>query len=299
MVAALGIYLLCIFGGATIVWAIYFSTYCSDIELSLPLSSNLSHTSPTVRNVNQRLDGELTIKRVADKSSLCYKICRDVLLVLLRLGFSVLSVPMHSGMPSGWRNKEVASFVAGGVRDATKSWLHDACTIVWKPVKSILSCAGGAALPLHDGNTQSSSSSDQWVASPAIAVMILTILIPFRCLRSVFVSSAERFCEFLELLEGEYAAIPTHQLSKYPRPTQLYRRLDGSRSTRESGSTFKYTARYLPVEPYRRDAVLASVQSGFSASKASENMNMSVPLGKKSIIFEEPILSSIGKCRVK
>ncbi|KAK9316599.1 hypothetical protein V1524DRAFT_426092 [Lipomyces starkeyi] len=284
MVAALGIYLFCIFGGTTIVWAIYFCTYCSDIELSLPLSSNLYHTSSTVRNANPRPDGELTIKRAADKSSLCYKISRDVRLVLLRLGFSGLSVPTCSGMPSGWGNRDVASLVAGSVRDAMKSLLHDACTIVWKPVKSILSCASSSALPLHDANTQ--SSSDQWVASPIIAVMILTILIPLRWVRLVFVRSAERFCEFLELLDGEYATIPTHQLSKYPRPTQLYRRLDWSRASREFGSstrsTFKYTARYLPVEPYRRDAVLASVQSGFSASKSSENMNISVPLGKKS-----------------
>ncbi|KAK9352856.1 hypothetical protein V1523DRAFT_412622 [Lipomyces doorenjongii] len=299
MVATLGIYLFCILGVATIVWAIYFCTYCSDIGLSLPLSSNLSQTSSTVRNANQRPDGELTTKRAADKSSLCYKISRDVRLVLLRLGFSGLSVPTHSGIPSGWRKRDVPSLVAGGVCDAANSLLHDACTIAWKPVKSILSSTGGSALPLHDANTQ--SSSDQWVASPIIAVMILTILIPFRCLRLVFVRSAERFCEFLELLDSEYATIPTHQLTKYPRATQLYRRLDGSRATRDSGistnSTFKYTARYLPVEPYRRDAALASVQSGFSASKSSENMNMSVPLRNKSIAFEEPILSSIGKNR--
>ncbi|KAK9249143.1 hypothetical protein V1506DRAFT_527140 [Lipomyces tetrasporus] len=263
----------CIFGGATFVWAIYVCAYCSDIELSLPLSTS-SHTTSPVRNAPQRLGGTFSAKGAVDKSSLYCKISRDIQLVLSRFtsGSTVLN---HFAVPYGRHNRRHASMVAVGVYGATKSLIRDTLPMLWKPATSKI---GGSSLPVHCSNAP--PSFNQWVASPIIAVMILGIRLPFRCLKLVFVRSAKNFCEFLETFDAEYTIIPTHQLTKYPGAMRQFRRLDGPRTAQSSGNatrpTFKYTARYLPVEPYRRDSgregVCASVQSGFAANALKQSV---------------------------
>ncbi|KAK9319891.1 hypothetical protein V1517DRAFT_331040 [Lipomyces orientalis] len=270
--------LFCIFGGATFVWAIYVCAYCSDIELSLPLSSDSSssHTTSPVQNASQRLGGTFSAKRAVDKSSLYYKMSRDIQLVS-RFTLSG-STGFKSGVPYGRHNRGHASLLAVGVYEATKSLIHDILTMLWNPVRSNISATGDSCLPVHCSKAE--SSFDQRVANPIVAVMFFAIRLPFRCLKLVFVRSAKNFCEFLEMFDAEYTIIPTHQLTKYPGATRQFRRLDGSRTAQgprnATRPTFKYTARYLPVEPYHRassrDAVCASVQSGFAANALKKSV---------------------------
>ncbi|KAK9239749.1 hypothetical protein V1525DRAFT_397539 [Lipomyces kononenkoae] len=275
-------YLFCMLGGAAIGCVLYVSVYCcSDTNLCLPLSSSASYTSNSREHNSYRHIGgdcycESAIKRAAYNTSLYYKISRDVRLVLVRLAWSTTA----AADGSSWR---AGSLIAVGVWDATRCLAHDVCTVAWPLAKSCLSiimrARAAAGLMSFDG-----VHNNQWVASPIFAVMILAILVPVKCVKLVFVRGAQQFCELLELLDGDYTAMPPthhhhhhHSLS----PTQQqFGRLDGSHRMGASPATaFTYTGRYVPSDEHsRRDAAMlaSSVQSGFSPSKSLESMNTGV-----------------------
>ncbi|KAK9364921.1 hypothetical protein V1509DRAFT_634764 [Lipomyces kononenkoae] len=268
-------YLFCILGGAAIGWGLYVLMYGSDTRLIgsswlvIPLSTDSCRRADCYC--------ESAIKRAAYNTSLYYKISRDIQLVLVRFGISHgLSSSSTSSDGSAWR---VASLIAVGVCEATKCLVHDGCTAAYQLVKSVsLSLTPGgnptttSTIPSLPVPFDRECMTGRWVASPIIAVMIWTILIPFRYLKLAFVRGAQQFCEFLELLDGESAIMPTyhHHHSSSQIPTQSYRK-----------DSFRYTGRHMPpsssssslVEESHsfrrghRDYVFASSvqpQSGFS-----------------------------------